>query len=277
MRRKGAMVLGVAFVIAAALTAAALAQQRGQMPGMAQAGAGMRGMMGQQGPMAGSPLYGMMGRAAIAVSGNYIYVVAGDMLLKYDLNLNLVKQVDLPVSDMVRQSWPGMSGPSMGRSGRMGMRGGQMGMGGRAGAGAGATMAGPGAAGRPSWVASLSGQPLDISTDATGYATFWLSQNGLMLRYVLDVEDIRDVTAAHIHLMADDKLGEPVALLFGGPEKQGMFSGVLAQGTITAADLIGPLKGKPLSALVTAMTDGKAAVAVHTRQHPAGELLGHVE
>ncbi|HUU55286.1 MAG TPA: hypothetical protein VMY87_10255 [Armatimonadota bacterium] len=55
----------------------------------------------------------MMGQAAIAVSGNHIFVIAGDLLLKYDQDLNLVKQAELPVPEMG-------PGRGMGRGGRGG-------------------------------------------------------------------------------------------------------------------------------------------------------------
>jgi hypothetical protein len=51
---------------------------------------------------------------------------------------------------------------------------------------------------------------------------------------------------------------------------------VLATGTITAADLVGPLAGQPLSALVDAMEAGETYVNVHTSQFPAGEIRGQI-
>ena len=49
----------------------------------------------------------------------------------------------------------------------------------------------------------------------------------------------------------------------------GRTSGVLAQGTITAANLTGRLAGQPLSALVTLMRTGVAYVNVHTNDGDA--------
>jgi hypothetical protein len=65
---------------------------------------------------------------------------------------------------------------------------------------------------------------------------------------------------------------------FGGspPVKGGKFSGILSQGVISAANLEGPLKGKPLSALLKEIQDGNAYVKIHTKQHPDGELRGQI-
>jgi hypothetical protein len=244
---------------------------------------------------------GMMGGTSIAVSGKDIYVVAGGMLLKYDQDLKLVKQVELPVSESMKR-WHemnmqrmggGMVGegmaPGMGRGrggpgmrehmrGGGGMRGDGGGMRGDGGGmmGGGRMMRGGGGMMREHWGATLS--PMQgVTTDASAQASFWLSRNGLMLRYVLDVEDIKDATQAHIHMVKDDQPGEPVAFLFKGPEKKGAFTGILAQGTITAAELMGPLKGKPLSDLVDALDNGGAMVVVHTTAAPAGALDGFIE
>jgi hypothetical protein len=276
MKRFPLLLMVVAIAITAyAVVALAQAPEAGQAPPPDQEDGYGYMMMGR-----------MMGGGSIAVSGKDIYVIAGGMLLKYDQDLKLVKQVELPVSESMKR-WqeshmgrmgggmgPGV-GPGMGRGGGRGGRGmrgegdGMMGGGGRMMRGGGGMM-------REHWGATLS--PMQgVTTDATAQASFWLSRNGLMLRYVLDVEDIKDATQAHIHMMKDDQPGEPVAFLFKGPEKKGTFTGILAQGTITTADLIGPMKGKPLSDLVAAMDNGEAMVVVHTTAAPAGALDGPIE
>jgi len=76
--------------------------------------------------MMAGPVGGMIGRAAIAVSGDHIYVVAGGMLLKYDTDLNLVKQAELPMSEMTSQ-WMHRRGTGRGMRGGRGMGGGRRG------------------------------------------------------------------------------------------------------------------------------------------------------
>ena len=58
------------------------------------------------------------------------------------------------------------------------------------------------------------------------------------------------------------------------PPGGGRQTGVLATGTITAADLVGPLTGQPLSALVDAMRAGHAYVNVHTNDGVAPTNTG---
>ena len=53
----------------------------------------------------------------------------------------------------------------------------------------------------------------------------------------------------------------------------GRTAGVLAEGTITAANLIGPLTGHPLGDLVDAMSTGRAYVNLHTNDGVDG--MGH--
>lgn len=102
-------------------------------------------------------------------------------------------------------------------------------------------------------------------TKARGNATFDLSDDGTSLTYKLIVANIDNVVAAHIHLGPAGANGPVVAFLFGpAPPGGGTSNGVLAEGTITAANLVGPLAGQPLSALIDAMRAGNTYVNVHT-------------
>ena len=68
-----------------------------------------------------------------------------------------------------------------------------------------------------------------------------------------------------------------MAGLFAGPKKEGKFSGLLAKGTITDKDLIGPLAGKTVADLVAMIKDGGAYVNVHTDKYPDGEIRGQIK
>jgi hypothetical protein len=56
----------------------------------------------------------------------------------------------------------------------------------------------------------------------------------------------------------------------------GGFSGVLAEGDITAADLRGPLAGLTIQDLVAEMVAGNTYVNVHTVENPGGEIRGQI-
>lgn len=102
-------------------------------------------------------------------------------------------------------------------------------------------------------------------TKARGNATFDVSDDGTSISYKLIASNIENVIAAHIHVGPAGTNGPVVAFLFGAvPAGGGRSDGVLAEGTITAANLVGPLAGQPLSALIAAMQAGNTYVNVHT-------------
>lgn len=129
---------------------------------------------------------------------------------------------------------------------------------------------------------------------ARGNAVFQLSADGTELSYKLIVANIANVFQAHIHRAPAGSNGGIVVWLYpstapgAGPLGGGRVNGVIAEGTITAANLVGALAGQPLSALVTELTSGGAYINVHTNDgvaptnsgpgdYPGGELRGQVE
>lgn len=111
---------------------------------------------------------------------------------------------------------------------------------------------------------------------ATGVAVFMLDRSGEALHYKLNVANIENVTASHIHLAPAGSNGGVVAFLYGGPTTEGRTQGTLATGTITADDLVGALAGQSLDALLAEMDAGGAYVNVHTSQIPGGEIRGQI-
>jgi hypothetical protein len=116
-----------------------------------------------------------------------------------------------------------------------------------------------------------------VDSDAKGFATFRSNNDGTELEYKVIVANIEDVTAAHIHLAPIGENGDIVAFLFN-PEAptDGTTNGVLAEGTITSADLVGPLEGATLSELIDEIEAGNTYVNVHTVEHPGGEIRGQI-
>jgi len=139
-------------------------------------------------------------------------------------------------------------------------------------------------------VASLSGdeEVPARQTDASGQVLFRLSDDQSTLTYKLIVDNIDNVIASHIHLAVFGVNGPVVAFLAGPFDPGGGPSeGILAEGTITSANLVGPLAGMSLSVLVTAMKEGGAYVNVHTNDgiaptdtgagdFPGGEIRGQL-
>lgn len=128
-----------------------------------------------------------------------------------------------------------------------------------------------------SFVANLSGaqEVPPVTTQATGQAVFNLSADGAAMTFTLTVSNINNVTASHIHLAAAGVNGPVVVPLLGVP-RPGPFSGVLAEGTITAANLGGLLAGKTMADLVTEIEAGRTYVNVHTTLNPGGEIRGQI-
>lgn len=131
------------------------------------------------------------------------------------------------------------------------------------------------------------------SSDAEGKAEFKLVDHGTKIRFKLKVEEITNVWMAHIHLAPAGSNGPIVVWLYpraAPPPAQaipGEFEGELAEGFITATDLVGPLAGKSLSDLVAAIQAGQTYVNVHTNDFvdppntgpgdfPGGEIRGQL-
>lgn len=123
-------------------------------------------------------------------------------------------------------------------------------------------------------------EPSDFERNPQGQATFRLSRDGSELSYRLIVANIENVTMAHIHLAAIGETGPVVAWLYpDGPPPQpipGFVNGVLAEGVITSADLVGPLADSDLGELIERIRAGDAYVNVHTIQNPPGEIRGQI-
>lgn len=120
-----------------------------------------------------------------------------------------------------------------------------------------------------------------VISNATGNAVFQRTQDGLGLRYRVIVAGAKDMTQGHIHLGPAGTNGPVVAFLFNfaplGASEGVSQNGVVAEGTITAASLIGPMAGASLEALLDALRSGGAYVNVHTVDFPAGEVRGQIK
>lgn len=110
-----------------------------------------------------------------------------------------------------------------------------------------------------------------VGTDVSGRDS--LAIDGI--EYRVRVSNLNDLTAGHIHIGAEGVAGPDVVNLYPrtGP---GRSTGVIAQGTITAADLTGPLTGMTLWDLYALFVSGGAYVNLHTTAYPGGEIRGQI-
>ena len=136
-------------------------------------------------------------------------------------------------------------------------------------------------------------------THGRGVAILNVNADGTSVSYKVIASNIENVFMAHIHIQpAGTEPGAangPIAIWLAPsttpgvtlPLGGGRHDGVLATGTFSAADFVGPLAGQPLSALMTAIAEGRAYVNVHTDDgvappntgpgdFPGGEIRGQL-
>ena len=123
--------------------------------------------------------------------------------------------------------------------------------------------------------AKLSGQDEvpPVQTTASGMAWFKPMQDNVWFK--LNVTDMQGVTKAHIHTGKVGANGPVVVTLYKSDTPQSI-NGKLSYGNITSNLLEGPMKGKQISDLVTAISNGSTYVNVHTEKHPNGEIRGQI-
>lgn len=113
-----------------------------------------------------------------------------------------------------------------------------------------------------------------VSTTATGTAEFNLGSGGI--DYQASVTGISNVTSVSIHSGNVGENGPVIVTLYSPKTSADLSNDVHADGTITAADLEGPMQGKEISDLVSAMSSGVTYVNVHTQANPDGEIRGQI-
>ena len=118
-----------------------------------------------------------------------------------------------------------------------------------------------------------------VDSKARGNAVLTLSEDGATLHYKLIVANIENATQSHIHIAPAGVNGPVVVFLFGFVAGGVSTNGILAEGDITAANLIARPAigfGATMPELVAALRTGNAYVNVHTVAVPAGEIRGQV-
>ena|SRR5215208_1761604 len=123
------------------------------------------------------------------------------------------------------------------------------------------------------FTATLSGQEEvpPTNSQATGMAEVTVTGNNA--QYSVNATNMQSVTAGHIHSGGQGENGPIVVTLF---KNESPTNDVSETGSITADKLEGPMAGKQLTDLVTAMTNGETYVNIHTEQNPNGEIRGQI-
>ena len=123
------------------------------------------------------------------------------------------------------------------------------------------------------FTATLSGQDEvpPTNSQATGMAEFTVM--GDSVGYTVNASNMQGVTAGHIHSGKQGENGPVVVTLFKNDSPSNEVS---ETGSITADKLEGPMAGKQLTDLATAMSNGETYVNVHTEQNPDGEIRGQI-
>jgi CHRD domain len=130
--------------------------------------------------------------------------------------------------------------------------------------------------GQQSFTAELSGdnELPPVNTESNG--TITIQGNNQSLNYQLSLSDMTNVTAAHLHLGADDENGKIVVTLLNSNSPAGLELETLG-GNFTDDDVQGPLAGLPLEQLIGFMGNGSTYVNVHSVDFPFGEIRGQTE
>ncbi len=118
-------------------------------------------------------------------------------------------------------------------------------------------------------------------TSGVGQVIFQLSKDGMELSYKLIVANLDNLSMSHIHVAPAGVNGPVVVWLYPPAPPAvllpGTTNGILQEGVITKANLVGTLAGHELSDLVDLMIAGQTYVNVHTSQFGGGEIRGQIK
>ena len=127
-------------------------------------------------------------------------------------------------------------------------------------------------------------RPAPVDTNAAGNARFVISADETSITYRLIVANIDGVTQSHIHCGGPDVAGPVVAFLYGFNAAGVTENGILAEGTITAANVIPRAASAAcpggianLADLIAKIRAGETYTNVHTLTWPGGEIRGTID
>ena len=118
-----------------------------------------------------------------------------------------------------------------------------------------------------------------VKTAAEGTLDLMYDAEDEKLTFILKItKKLTNPTVATIYQGTPGSEGDAVYTLYVADDpNQGTYQGTLAEGTIVAMDLVGPLQGKTITDLLTLVEDGEAYVSVGNKSHPVDAIRGQIE
>jgi hypothetical protein len=127
------------------------------------------------------------------------------------------------------------------------------------------------------YTAKLSGKEEVPPNESPATGLAWVKTMNETVGYKVNVTDIDKATAAHIHFGEAGKNGPIILTLYKSDKPTELKNGTLGEANVTASNLEGPMKGKAITDLVTAMKNGTTYVNVHSTDFPDGEMRGQLK
>jgi hypothetical protein len=129
------------------------------------------------------------------------------------------------------------------------------------------------------FIANLSGKNLlpPVNTNASGQATFNLTNQGSKMAYIIKAHGLDKVTSASLEYTLGGRARD-IILLYDGAKSgtTGKINGMFVNGIFGSSGFLSDFKGKQLSDLTKAMTDGNVFLRVRTISLPLGQIGGKV-
>lgn len=126
-----------------------------------------------------------------------------------------------------------------------------------------------------------------VNTSAVGFIGLKFENDVSQLVYIVNVENIGNVTGINLYQGAKNKNGTLVLDLLNGTRElrknvdklvdvsnDGIITGTLAIGGATKEDLQGSLNGKSLADLNQSIVNGMVYANIETKEFPSGEIRG---
>jgi CHRD domain len=129
------------------------------------------------------------------------------------------------------------------------------------------------------FIANLSGSGVfpPVNTNASGQATFNVTSAGSNMAYLVTAHNLNGVTSVSLEYTQGGRTRDIVLLydaVKSGPT--GKIDGILTQGSFGDSNFLSDFKGKHISDLIKAMTDGNIVLRVRTLALPQGVIGGKV-